>query len=55
MYDHDMDGIGSKVLKVGVFTAGKRVDERLGEGEIVINEVLKTGGEFDGTWCNLCR
>ena len=37
----------SKVLRVGVFTAGKRVDERLGDGEIVINDVLKTG-EFDG-------
>ena len=36
-------------LKVGVFTKGtKRTDERLGEGEVKINEILDTG-EFDGT------
>jgi len=35
-------------LKVGVFTKGtKRTDERLGEGEVKIDEVLRTG-EFDG-------
>ncbi|KAF9506203.1 hypothetical protein BS47DRAFT_1305580, partial [Hydnum rufescens UP504] len=46
IYDHDVAGHGSKTLRVGVFTAGKRVDERLGEGEIVIQDVLESG-EFD--------
>ncbi len=38
-------------LGVGVYTKGtKRMDERLGEGEVRINEVLDTR-EFDGRLC----
>jgi hypothetical protein len=49
IYQKDTENLNDpKVLRVGVFTKGKRVDDRLGDGEVTVNKVLKTG-EFDGT------
>ena len=36
-----------RVLKIGCFVGGKKSDESIGEGEVVLDPILRRG-EFDG-------
>lgn len=44
---HAQDKNEPRVLKVGIYVQGKKMDESIGEGEVVIDDVLRDG-EFDG-------